>query len=62
MTRDHDLINDGRTIRTRKTASSSSHGTGSGRADRMEPGGRGASDAGKPRASKPVSLFAWLFK
>jgi hypothetical protein len=32
------LITDGRTIRTRKKASSSSHGTGFGRADRTEPG------------------------
>jgi hypothetical protein len=38
MTCDHDLIIDGRTIRTRKKASSSSHGTGFGRADRTEPG------------------------
>jgi len=59
MTCDHDLIIDGRTIRTRTKASSSSHGTGFGRADRTEPGGRSAV---KPRASKPVSLFAWLFK
>ena len=38
MTCDHDLITDGRTIRTRKKASSSSHGTGFGRADGTEPG------------------------
>jgi hypothetical protein len=42
MTCDHDLITDGRTIRTRKKASSSSHGTGFGRADRTEPGGKSA--------------------
>ena len=42
MTRDHDLIIDGRTIRTRNKASSSSPGTGSGRADRTEPGGKSA--------------------
>jgi hypothetical protein len=42
MTCDHDLIIDGRTIRTRKKASSSSHGTGFGRAGRTEPGGRSA--------------------
>jgi len=55
MTCDHDLIIDGRTIRTRKKASSSSHGTGFGRADRTEPERKKRSDAGKPRASKPVS-------
>ena len=62
MTCDHDLITDGRTIRMRKKASSSSHGTGFGARRQDGAWRKKRSDAGKPRASKPVSLSAWLFK